>query len=99
MARHLGTFQRGETIRFKTWVWNEDGDLANPTTHFKITVKDPQEVSQVDAQPMDNDDTGLDHYDYTSADTVSSGDWTGYVEAKSGTVVTKKPFTFILEVV
>lgn len=99
--KDLGTWQRGETIPVHAEFYNVDGDLEDPTTWKKTTIKDPtgSVTDGADAQAMtqDNSTTGKWHYYFLSGATVLTGVWTGWVEAKSGTIVTKQPFKFTLE--
>lgn len=99
----IGVWQRAETIPIHAEFYNVAGALEDPTTWKKITIKDPvgSVTDGADAQAMtqDNSTTGKWHYDFLSGATVLTGVWTGWVEAKSGTKVTKQPFQFTLEVV
>lgn len=97
----LGVWQRGETVAVHAEFYDTDGDLADPTTSKKTTIKDPTGATTdgVDAGAMtqDNSTTGKWHYHLLLGAAVLAGDWTGFVEATSGTIVTRQPFKFTVE--
>ena len=101
LVYNLGVWQRGETVPIHAEFYNTDGDLENPTTWKKTTVKDPAGATTdgADAQAMtqDNSTTGKWHYYMLLGASVLAGEWTGFVEAKSGTVITRQPFKFTVE--
>lgn len=90
----METFKSGETIICSITVRDEDGALQDAVTSMKIIIKlNGAEI--VAATGMENDGTGLYHYDYDS-DGAGYGDYNVIYTAIDGTRVSIETDTFRL---
>lgn len=81
-------FERTETIVCSITIKSTTGVLTNPATSMTVTITAPNNTAVVSAQAMTNDSTGLYHYDYTPASSVSLGEYKVRYTATDGSRVT-----------
>ena len=72
------------TVRVHAKVYDDDNALADPTS-ITATIKDPHSATQVDAQAMTKDSTGVYNYYYQTNTSTTKGNWTGEVITIDGT--------------
>lgn len=74
------------TVRVVAYVYDEDGDLVDPTGSIKVTMTDPDATKKVDAQDMtkQGDLTGTYEYFYNTTTSSVEGWWTGEVVVVDG---------------
>jgi hypothetical protein len=92
----MANFERTETIVCSLTIRDSAGTLASPATSMKVTITNPLNVAAVTAQAMTEDSTGLYHYDYTPAATVSLGTYKVRYTATDGARVTIQDDTFTM---
>ena len=90
-------------VLVRAFIYDDDGELTDPTTSIKVTIVNPDGVKKVDAVLMTkNTDYTKGVYDYiyrTDADSVE-GNWLGevWVVDGSGADATNSPGAFSFEV-
>jgi len=80
------------TVLIRAYVYDEDGELVDPTTSIKVTINDPAGATKVTAQAMTKNGSNTGVYDYfydTDADSAE-GDWPGEVWVVDGSVPTER---------
>ena len=93
----MATFQVTETVVCEIEVRDSDGTLTSPADSMTISIYDPQNTAVVSDTAMEEDSTGMFHYDYTSASTALHGEYRVRYKADDGTRITIGIDTFRLE--
>ncbi len=92
-------FIAGATVAVRAYVYDEDDALVTPTS-IKVTIKDPDGTTQVDAATMTQygSVTGTYDYFYNTTTATDTGKWYGEVVVVDGSGATAKtsiePFGF-----
>ena len=79
-------FLDSATVRIITYIKDDDGVLADPTS-VTIDIYDPDGTLEVDAAAMSKSATGIYEYYYhkdDTADPMEAGRWRGIVKAIDG---------------
>ena len=83
-------FIRESTVWIRTYVYDSDDALADPTS-ITITIVDPDGTTQVDeADVTTNPSTGIYDYYYTTESDATEGWWQGEITAVDGAGDTAK---------
>jgi len=97
------SFTDRATVVVTTYVYNEKDILVDPS-EVRLTLIDPNGEKQVDAQPMDRDDTGIYVYYYHKGETTEpmlKGQWLGKVDVIDGSgayaIITPADFSFMVK--
>lgn len=78
-------FLAGATIWVRAYIYDSDDSLVDPTHSIKLTLVDADGTTQVDAQDMTKDDTGIYDYYYNTDSDSAEGWWSGEVWTVDGT--------------
>jgi len=90
-------FIQNATVWVRAYIYDSDGNLANPTTSTKLTLTDPDGTKQVDGEAMTPNDTGIYSYYYNTDSDSAVGWWSGEVWATDGTKKSVGSFSFELK--
>lgn len=80
----VNEYVAGETVRIRVYIYDDDGDLVDPTS-VKCTIIDDDGTTQVDAQDMTQDVAGVYDYYYNTTTSSATGWWRGQVDVVDGT--------------
>ena len=90
-------FLQGTTVRVRAYVYDDDGDLVDPTTSITIEMWDSEGTKVVGATTttMDFVSTGIYEYYYNTDTDSPVGNWRGIVWATdTGSKVSEGSFGF-----
>jgi len=90
-------FIQNATVWVRAYIYDSDGNLADPTTSTKLTLTDPDGTKQVDDAAMTPDETGVYSYYYNTDSDSAVGWWSGEVWATDGTKKSTDSFSFKLK--
>ena len=93
----MAKFDVGETAVCSVEVRDIDGVLKAPSTSMTITITNPSGTKVVDTQAMTNDSVGKYHYDYTSTESATAGEYNVLYIATDGSRIAKQKDKFQLE--
>lgn len=85
MIEVITEFIAKATVRVIAYVYDDDGNLVDPTTSIKVSIWDPDDVNQVDGAAMTKSATGVYEYYYKTTSSTTKGWWRGEVEVIDGT--------------
>ncbi len=91
-------FLRLSTVRVRALIYDDDGDLVDPTTSTTIDIYDSAGTKQVDGVAMTKVSTGIYEYYYQTLAASVAGSWRGVVWATDGTYVSEGSFGFKVRV-
>jgi uncharacterized protein YfaS (alpha-2-macroglobulin family) len=77
-------YQRGESIRIITYVYDINGNLMVPTTPPTTMICDPRGTAMVTSGAMTTTAVGIYYYEYATTSNSVLGKWTAYVTATDG---------------
>ncbi len=87
-------FLQGTTVRVRAFIYDDDGDLVDPTTSVKLDLWDSAGTKQVDNQAMTKDSTGIYEYYYNTTTSSAEGSWRGVIWAVDGSYTSEGSFGF-----
>jgi uncharacterized protein YfaS (alpha-2-macroglobulin family) len=83
-------FQQGDTVCMWAYFKDWDGNYTSPDQGVKVTATDPDGTDQVDAQTMNESDTGQFVYYYTTDSDDVTGYWSFKCTGQDGTGASAK---------
>ncbi len=87
-------FLQGSTVRIRVYVYDDDGDLVDPTTSVTVDIWDSAGTKQVDGVAMTKVSTGIYEYYYNTSSSSETGSWRGIIWTVDGTYTSEGSFGF-----
>ena len=88
-------FLQGGTVRVRAYIYDDDGDLVDPTTSITLDMWDSEGIKVVPATAMTYVSTGIYEHYYNTTTSSQTGNWRGVVWVEdTGSKVSEGSFGF-----